>query len=68
MNEAFRQDLRQLINAHSIDNYCQTPDLILTEYVIRSIEAYREGMLNRDKFVVPQFKMKLEEWTNDMNS
>ena len=37
---AFKKELEKLINCHSIDNECQTPDFILTAYIIDCLRSY----------------------------
>lgn len=37
----FKQALEKLINEHSIDHRCTTPDYILAEYLVEVMESYR---------------------------
>ena len=36
----FQQELSALLNKHSIDNDCNTPDFILAEYLVQQLFAY----------------------------
>lgn len=40
----FQEDLRAIINKHSLDNACNTPDFILAEMIAGQIEAYRKAV------------------------
>jgi Ca2+-dependent lipid-binding protein len=35
----FQQELEQLINKHSLENECNTPDFILADFMMRSLKA-----------------------------
>lgn len=48
MKENFRKDLERLLNSYSIDNYCHTPDFILTDLVCDFLETYRVGVERRE--------------------
>jgi hypothetical protein len=38
--EAFARELKQLINKYSLENISDTPDFILAEHLIRSLELF----------------------------
>lgn len=48
MNVEFQKELEQLINKHSIDNECQTPDFILAESVCGYLCVFRDGVKRRE--------------------
>ncbi len=51
MNEIdFQRELTQLINKYSIENYSNTPDFILAEYLINCLEAYNNAVNKREKW------------------
>lgn len=42
--QQFNQELRALLNKHSIDNDCNTPDFILAEYLVQKLAAYSRAV------------------------
>ena len=46
-NERFRDDLRDVLNKHSVENLTDTPDWILAEYLFNCLQAYH--VLHRDR-------------------
>ena len=42
--EGFEKELSALINRHSIDNECATPDYILAEYMVQCMLAYQDAL------------------------
>lgn len=42
----FEQELQALINRHSVDAHCETPDFLLAENVVSHLKATRD-MVNR---------------------
>lgn len=47
---AFEQDLRQLINKHSVENTSNTPDLILAEYLNACLSAFSVATRQRERW------------------
>ena len=41
-------ELREVINRNSLENECNTPDFILAEYLLASLEAHAEATRQRD--------------------
>lgn len=37
----FQKELEALINRHSMDNECNTPDFLLAEYLVACLAAYK---------------------------
>ncbi|HEU4344769.1 MAG TPA: hypothetical protein VFU31_24740 [Candidatus Binatia bacterium] len=57
----FTQELEHLINRHSMDNECNTPDFILAEYLICCLAAYKAAKAANDHWhgaqvIVPSTK------------
>lgn len=48
MNKAFLSDLEAVINKHSQESPSNTPDFILATYLRRSLEAWNEGVEERE--------------------
>lgn len=48
MKEAFKKELEQLINKHSIENGSNTPDFLLSEFIMASLAAYGATVQARD--------------------
>ena len=48
METIFQKDLKELINYHSIDNECHTPDYILAKNIVDYLRVYAETMKSRD--------------------
>lgn len=48
MEQTFEQELRKLINSHSIENESNTPDHILAQYMLSCLAAYTNAINNRD--------------------
>ena len=44
----FETELRALINTHSIENASDTPDFILSQYLIACLDAYGAAVTRRD--------------------
>lgn len=42
LHAAFQDELRVLLNRHSLDNACETPDFILAGMLTEHLEAYRK--------------------------
>jgi len=39
-NKTFSEELRDLINKHSMENHSDTPDFILRDYLMKCLEAF----------------------------
>lgn len=48
--DGFKKELEQLINSYSIENSCNTPDFILTEFIMFSLTGFISSVNNRDKW------------------
>lgn len=46
---AFREDLTTLINKHSIENLCDTPDYVLSNFLCDSLLAFAQGTISDRK-------------------
>jgi len=46
----FREELTVLINKHNMENRSDTPDFILSEYVVGCLRIYDQTVRNRDKW------------------
>lgn len=46
----FRQELQALINKHSVENGSNTPDWILMEYLMKTLEAWELGANLREEY------------------
>lgn len=49
----FKKELTSLINRYSVDNYCQTPDFILADSVVRHLIAVAETVRDRETWFYP---------------
>lgn len=45
---AFEEELRSLLNCHSLENESNTPDFILANFMIACLDAFNEGIKARD--------------------
>jgi len=48
--ENFEADLMSLINKYSIDNYAHTPDFILADLLMKTIQSHKETTENRERW------------------
>ena len=49
MNELkFQKELEELINRHSMENWNDTPDYILSEYLMNCFRAFSAASIKRD--------------------
>lgn len=64
---SFGKELEELINRHSIDNDLNTPDFILSEYVIRCLENFSTTTLARDGWVRTPIQIN-SNWCNCQQS
>lgn len=46
----FEKELRELINRSCEENKSDTPDFILTEYLVHCLNGFNKGINSRDKF------------------
>jgi len=46
----FEQELRHLINAHSMENHSNTPDSILAEYLCSCLDAFGRATTQRERW------------------
>lgn len=44
----FREELKQLINRHSMENGSNTPDHLLADFLSSSLEAFDRAVVGRD--------------------
>jgi len=47
MKSKFRKELEDLINKHSIENETNTPDYILSEYLMNCLQAFNNAVNER---------------------
>ena len=45
--EEFEKELTNLINCHSLENGSDTPDFILSEYLVASLKAFNHSAKDR---------------------
>lgn len=60
----FRIELQQLINKHSVEGSSNTPDFILTDYLIRCIDNFTETTQAREAW----YGVKLKPGVNNASS
>jgi hypothetical protein len=48
--ENFRRDLESLINRHSMENGCDTPDFILANYLAACLKTFDAAVVHRDRW------------------
>lgn len=71
---AFERGLAQLINQHSMDQLCNTPDFILASFLMETMLAFSRKVDDRDKWwgvhhVIGQPKQQQEgNWFKDCMS
>lgn len=61
----FRKELRQLLNCHSMENNSDTPDFILSSYLITCIAAFDGAVKARDRWHGFKPFRGLSEGTNE---
>lgn len=49
-HEAFRKELQELINRHSMENGADTPDFLLADYLIACLAAFNSTTNMRDSW------------------
>lgn len=63
MNTQFTKELEGLLNRHSIDNECQTPDFILADAVAGFLCNYRDTVVRRENWHGPTKEQQQELFT-----
>jgi hypothetical protein len=53
METGFEEELRDLINKHSLENNSNTQDFLLAEYLIKCLQAYEYTVTERDRLSKP---------------
>ncbi len=46
----FESELEKLLNKYSIENESDTPDFILSKYIMRSLKTWKESIEERDLY------------------
>jgi len=46
----FEEELRTLINCHCLENASNSPDFILAEFILDSLDAFDSATKRRDEF------------------
>jgi hypothetical protein len=46
----FRKELEGLINSHSQENESNTPDWILAQYILKSLDAFNQATRQRERW------------------
>lgn len=54
LHHGFQEDLRAIINKHSMDSQCNTPDFLLAGMLTEHLEAYRKTMAANMKWHEPK--------------
>lgn len=49
--ELFKEELEYLINKHSIDNFCNIPDFILSKNIIAHIKSLKNTLQKVQEFI-----------------
>ena len=47
---SFRKELVELVNLHNLENGSNTPDWILANFILASIDAFDEGVARRERW------------------
>jgi hypothetical protein len=59
--KGFKKDLEVLINRYCIENTCNTPDFILSDFLFNCLRSYSDAIITRDGwFDFNPFKNKIE--------
>lgn len=51
------RDFAQVINKHSLENHSNTPDFILAEYIMYSLELFQSTSVSREKWYGKSLKV-----------
>ncbi len=51
MKKSFEEQLRELINSNSIENYSNTPDFILAKYLVGCLDAFNTATKERNDWM-----------------
>lgn len=54
LHPEFQAELTKLVNKHSLDNACETPDFILAGMLTEHLEAYRKGIRANIQWHLPK--------------
>ena len=46
----FRKELEELVNKHSQENLSNTPDWILAQYILKSLDAFNQATNQRERW------------------
>ena len=49
-NKSLYQEVREVINKHSIENRSNTPDFILSQYLMACLNAFESAVNQREKW------------------
>jgi hypothetical protein len=52
------REIRQVLNRHSAENYSNTPDFVLANFLLRSMDAFTTAVKARDSW------FKFNPWPN----
>ena len=50
LTKAFEKELESLLNKHSIDSLCGTPDFILSEFLCKFLDTYQKTQRSNDRW------------------
>lgn len=64
--DEFKKELRPLINRHSLDNDCNTPDFVLADYLTDCLHAYYASMVRSGRVGHLPEKPPVVELTRDL--
>ena len=53
LHPEFQNELTKLLNKHSLDNACNTPDFILSGFLTEQLETYRKVVNHNIKWHEP---------------
>jgi hypothetical protein len=52
--QEFQKELTSLLNRTGMDNWCNTPDFLLSDYLTNCLSAYREAHEKGKQFNIPE--------------
>ncbi len=61
----FREELENLINRHSMENNSDTPDFILTSYLLNCLEAFDIATIAREKWCYKELNSNFNTYKID---
>lgn len=50
MSDQFQEELETLINKYSMEQYSDTPDWILAQYIQNSLDTFNKAVVARDRW------------------